>query len=342
MSNKEDKKKFEKIGKEAWARLQKEKVSLIPENYHVWFSYYENKNPEITHAIDMLEKDKVKFSDESMYDLYIEFLDNEQNSTVVKEAGSQVYDTVAGLSSRIDNLNNNNRIRGGRIVEATKSIAKESESTNIKNMVGSVVSDTQKILHDNTVLAQELEKSKTEMLTLQQDLATIKKEAATDGLTGLLNRKAFDLAIEKAVVNVDEEERPFSLLMIDIDHFKKFNDTYGHQVGDQVLKLVANTLKNGVKGGDVVARYGGEEFCIILPKTFKQSALTVAEHLRKNVSSKDLVNRGSGKVLGHIKLSIGLAEYKTGEKIDDLIGRTDKALYSAKENGRDQVVISNG
>ena len=128
--------------------------------------------------------------------------------------------------------------------------------------------------------------------------------------------------------------------MLDIDYFKKFNDTYGHQVGDQVLKLVASTLKTGVKGGDIVARYGGEEFAIILPKTTKENAFTVAEHVRDSVSSKDIINRGTGKVLGQIRLSVGVSEYKPGESIEDLIERADKALYEAKNNGRNQTIIS--
>lgn len=210
----------------------------------------------------------------------------------------------------------------------------------MKEIIDHVVVDTQEILKDNRLLAEELDRSKNAMVAMQQDLENIKKEAATDSLTGLLNRKSFDELLESSAQEAQEIKETFALLMVDIDHFKKFNDTYGHQIGDQVLKLVAATLKNGVKGGDIVARYGGEEFCLILPRTTKEDAAIVAEHLRANVSSKDVINRGTGKVLGQIRLSAGVAEYSIGEKLEDIIEAADKALYDAKNTGRDKVCIS--
>ncbi len=331
---------IKEVGKEAWDKIQTEGLLPIPENFHVLYAYFEGKSPDIEHAIDMLHKGKKPISDETIGNIYKGFIDDKRKGHAVKKAGSQVYDTVLGLSTHIERINTTNQARGERLSKATDKIQEENTSGDLKEILDTVVLDTQEILKDNTLLAQELDKSKNKMMVLQQDLENIKKEAATDSLTGLLNRKSFDESLLKVAETACETKDPFSLLMIDIDHFKNFNDTYGHQVVDQVLKLVAATLKKGVKGGDIVSRYGGEEFTIILPDTPQRAARTVAEHLRKHVSSKDIINRGTGKVLGQIRLSVGVSEYKTKEDLGQLIERADRALYQAKNNGRDQVVVS--
>jgi diguanylate cyclase len=110
----------------------------------------------------------------------------------------------------------------------------------------------------------------------------------TDPLTGLANRRHFDERIERAVAEAAERKEPFSLMMIDVDHFKTFNDSWGHLTGDQVLRLVATLLRQNVKGKDIVARYGGEEFVAILPNTVLRAARTLADHIRREVMSKDL------------------------------------------------------
>ncbi|MCH8835800.1 MAG: GGDEF domain-containing protein, partial [Proteobacteria bacterium] len=115
-------------------------------------------------------------------------------------------------------------------------------------------------------------------------------------------------------------------------------DTYGHQVGDQVLKLLGSTLTACIKGQDTAARYGGEEFAIILPRTSLKDALTVAENIRRAVGTKRVVNRTTGEDLGTITVSIGAGRFEYGEPVSQLISRADEALYMAKHNGRDRVV----
>jgi diguanylate cyclase len=127
-------------------------------------------------------------------------------------------------------------------------------------------------------------------------------------------------------------------LMTDIDHFKNFNDKYGHLTGDQVLRLVALSVKQNVKGQDTVARYGGEEFVVALPNTELRSAFTVADHIRRAVMTKELVKRSSGERLGRITISIGVALFRPDDTAQTLIDRADKCLYAAKRNGRNRVV----
>lgn len=208
-------------------------------------------------------------------------------------------------------------------------------------MMKDLVRDTETMLEHNKRLEQELDRSSTEMIELQNNLETIRKEAYTDGLTGLKNRKAFDEDLDTAIQQSSEdEETEFALLMLDIDHFKEFNDNYGHQVGDQVLRLVAKTLTDGIKGRDTAYRFGGEEFVIILPNTGDKGGTAVAEALRKSIGDKEIVNKHSQEKLGKITISIGVAAHQKDEDDESLIERADAALYTAKRSGRNRVAVA--
>ncbi len=119
----------------------------------------------------------------------------------------------------------------------------------------------------------------------------------------------------RASLDAQEKNEPLSLLMLDIDHFKSFNDKYGHLTGDQVLRLVALSVKQNVKGQDIAARYGGEEFVVALPNTALQSAITVADHIRRAVMTKELMKRSSGERLGRVTISIGVAVLHAGRHL---------------------------
>src|SRR5690606_14455509 len=165
-----------------------------------------------------------------------------------------------------------------------------------------------------------------------------RRESMLDPLTKIANRKSFDEGIEAAIGEADANDAPLCLLIIDIDHFKNFNDTFGHQTGDQVLRLIAMTLKSNIKGRDLAARYGGEEFVAILPHTDLRGAVIVAENIRKAVQAKELLKRSTGEKLGRITASFGVASYTFGDNSNTFIERADRCLYAAKRSGRNRVV----
>jgi diguanylate cyclase len=126
--------------------------------------------------------------------------------------------------------------------------------------------------------------------------------------------------------------------MLDIDHFKSFNDNYGHLTGDQVLRLVGLSLKQTIKGQDITARYGGEEFAVVLPNTALRQALTVADHIRRAVMSRELKKKSTGEILGRVTISVGVSMLQPGDDTDALIERADACLYAAKRAGRNRVI----
>ena len=197
---------------------------------------------------------------------------------------------------------------------------------------------TREMRDTNKALEDRLSLSKSEISNLQQSLEAIRAESLTDPLTGLGNRKYFDRSIETAVQNALANGEPLSLLMFDIDHFKSFNDFYGHLTGDQVLRLVGMSLKQTIKGQDITARYGGEEFAVVLPNTALRQALTVADHIRRAVMAKELKKKSTGEILGRVTISVGVSMLKPGDDTDSLIERADACLYAAKRNGRNRVI----
>jgi diguanylate cyclase len=191
---------------------------------------------------------------------------------------------------------------------------------------------------NNKALEDRLTSSKQEIATLKESLEAIRNESLTDPLTGLGNRKFFDRTLSDTMKKAILDGEPMSLLMMDIDHFKSFNDNYGHLTGDQVLRLVALSLKQNVKGQDIIARYGGEEFAVILPNTALRQAITVADHIRRAVMAKELKKKSTGEILGRVTISIGVALLTAGDDANSLIERADGCLYAAKRNGRNRVI----
>ena len=213
-----------------------------------------------------------------------------------------------------------------------------AEFAEIGNLITSLLNETQTVRAKNQRLEASLETSSIEIKDLRRNLASVRKEALTDPLTDIGNRKYFDLSLIEWMRHAERNSEPLCLLMLDIDHFKKFNDTYGHPLGDQVLKLVAATIGECVKGRDVVARYGGEEFSVILPKTGLDSACTVGDQIRLAVASKEVTKKSTGETLGQITLSVGAAQLRSREEPVEIIIRADEALYAAKQKGRNCVV----
>ncbi|TPW18479.1 MAG: diguanylate cyclase, partial [Halothiobacillaceae bacterium] len=189
-------------------------------------------------------------------------------------------------------------------------------------------------------LYEKLEEKQQEVYVLQKALEEARLEATTDALTGLLNRKAFNALLQQRIATAEKEGDTFSLLMVDIDHFKRINDTHGHLVGDKVIKFVAHTLQQTVGPLADIARFGGEEFVVLFREATVDAVLVLAEKIRNTQEQSQLVAGDSRSAIGRVTLSIGGASYRAGELGDALLRRADESLYEAKKRGRNSVVYS--
>lgn len=328
------------VAGEAMARMQRDGITHDPVNFEVWYTYYSNMHGELKKAIDAMVKAKGKLTNMDCRTLHEQFLSERRKQEAYTRASDQIHATLHDVSSLMTNVKEATTEYSDTLEGVTKKISKVRTPQEMEAVMKSVVSDTNKMMEHNKKLEVQLERSAVAMEELKRDLERVRREAMTDGLTSLSNRKAFDEQITRLSEECSAEGKIYTLLLLDIDHFKSFNDNYGHQVGDQVLRLVARTLTDGIKGRDIAARYGGEEFAIILPETNLDHGIAVAESLRKALANKEVINRSNGELLGRITMSVGVAQFYADEAIHDLIERADAALYTAKHNGRNQVAAA--
>ena len=187
-----------------------------------------------------------------------------------------------------------------------------------------------------TAVAEQIALSLSNLLLRE----TLSQQSVRDPLTGLYNRRYLEETLDRELSRLERSNLPLSLIMIDVDNFKNFNDTFGHEAGDAVLRDLGGLLQRYVRGSDIACRYGGEEFTIILPEADIGIARERAEILRDAVRELHLVH--DGKSLGAITLSLGVASFpEHGHRRENLLHAADAALYEAKKGGRNCVVISN-
>jgi diguanylate cyclase len=335
------KEKSETIAHDAMSWLAKLHLLPFPANFEIAYAYCEGANPELSRAIDgLLAKNGPDAF--QMADLHSLHFGPGQGEDAVAELSTRMAAELNGVLNVLTTAGKDHSSFGKTLSKASVQLAgAKANPEALKYMIDQVVAATKLMESRSKTLEQQLLASSREISELQSRLETVKQESLTDQLTGIANRKAFDTEFMARIARVAESNQPLSLVMCDIDHFKKFNDTFGHQTGDQVLKLVANCLAENVKGRDTAARYGGEEFAIILPDTGLSAAAGVANKIRYNVESKKLVKKSTGDILGTITISMGVAQYVPGESAEVFIQRADACLYAAKRTGRNRVVGEN-
>ncbi|HET7491903.1 MAG TPA: GGDEF domain-containing protein [Bradyrhizobium sp.] len=322
----------------ALGQIRSLRQTAVPRNYEIWYVYATGYNPALNKIINETLARNGKLSESDLEQIYETYLSHIKTTDRIDKVGARVIGEIDDVMRLINDALGVSANYDADLTGASERLLTATNRDQVKTIVGFLVNSTQQMRDSNNALEQRLMLSKAEISSLQQSLEAIRAESLTDPLTGLGNRKYFDRSINLAVQNALASGEPLSLLMFDIDHFKSFNDTYGHLTGDQVLRLVATSLKQTIKGQDITARYGGDEFAVLLPNTALRQALTVADHIRRAVMSKELKKKSTGEMLGRVTISIGVSMLKPGDDTDSLIERADACLYAAKRAGRNRVV----
>ena len=323
------------------AQIRALRQTASPRIYEVWYTYATGYNPQLNHSINELLQKSGHVSEADLESIYEAQFAPARQMQQLDRVGTQVKGEIDQVMAMIE-------AAAGTATHYTESLAGVSQQLGdtkdregLRAIVESLVQTAKDMECSNHALEERLNASKQEINQLQQNLETVRHESLTDPLTTLANRKFFDQAMDKALADAAIKSEPLALMMMDIDHFKKFNDSFGHQTGDQVIRLVSMSIKNNVKGQDIAARYGGEEFAVVLPNTVLRSATTVADHIRRAVMTKQLMKRSTHEQLGRITISIGVATLRAGDTAASLIGRADACLYAAKHAGRNRVIGEN-
>ena len=336
MVGQQDQQRAQAFAESALAAMARHKVPPTPYNFTVWFTHIAGENPELSRTIEILISNGQEFTEQQNNRLHQQFFGTPTEVRDLIEAGTRLDGMIAQVLSHLG-VAGADAARYGDTLSRFDEGLSQSEIKDMQTAVETMLRETRRMVDRNQALETQLETSSAEINHLRQDLDDLRRVSLVDALTGVANRKCFDQRLRETAAEALEHGTPFTLVMIDIDYFKVFNDTHGHQLGDGVLRLVARTLRDGVKGRDLVARYGGEEFAVILLDSALRGALAVAEQLRASVARKRITRKGSGESLGSITLSLGVAAYVPGEPLGKLVSRADQALYLAKRTGRNRV-----
>jgi diguanylate cyclase len=322
----------------ALGQIKSLRQTAIPRNYEIWYVYATGYNSELNKIINETLARNGRLTEADLEQIYETYLSQIKTTDRIDKVGSRVIGEIDDVTKLIGDALGMSESFEESLAGASSKLEAAREPGEVKAVIESLFRSTRQMRDTNQALQDRLNLSKTEISNLQQSLEAIRAESLTDPLTGLGNRKYFDRSIQMEVENALANGEPLSLLMFDIDHFKSFNDSYGHLTGDQVLRLVGMSLKQTIKGQDITARYGGEEFAVVLPNTALRQALTVADHIRRAVMAKELKKKSTGEILGRVTISVGVSMLKPGDDRDSLIERADACLYAAKRNGRNRVV----
>jgi diguanylate cyclase len=337
MAQSEDFRRTIVYGETALGHLRKNEIPAFPRHYELWYTYAAGFNHALNRAVNEILRSTGRISTLQVSELYDKFVSPSRLGERIEEVGGQLSDEIHGLLSMIESSLSTAGTYGKSLDGAATALSGTTDPERLRAVVSLLIDATRESQATNKQLEGSLAESREEILKLQHSLETIRFESLMDDLTSLANRKHFDMSIQRMADESEHSGGKFSLLMTDIDFFKKFNDTWGHQTGDQVLRLVALAVRQNVKGQDVACRYGGEEFAILLPGTNLRQATIVAEHIREAVMSKELIKRSTGENLGRITISIGVASWQAGDSPQEIVARADAALYAAKRGGRNLV-----
>ncbi len=319
--------------KQAVPQMMRHDIPPTPLHFALWYSYCRGQDQELNRRLDKLVKDFDSVPPESASKLFREHIirgeleearaGQQQVIELVDEIEGGVVSSVAGSKAYQQSL-----IAG---LEALR----EPVVDELPNVLNDLQLSTQAMQDQQEKFLYRLQAAQSEIQHLRDQLERAHMAATLDGLTQVFNRSSFNRLLHQAV---ERGHSGLALLMMDIDHFKNFNDQYGHPLGDRVLQLVGQLLRELLPPGGLAARYGGEEFCVILLNCPDiRTAHEFAEQLRHKLQALRVKVRSTDKVLNTITASFGVAMAQAGDTPETLLVRADDALYQAKRNGRNQV-----
>ena len=316
--------------------MGRHQIPVDPVNYSVWYEYVSGRNEELRNTIDGAISQSRDITPEFSRTLYERYIANEHKIIIrkIREELHTVLDTL--LIHMVDSGGRLARF-GTMLQTYSQRLDDDLDAQGVRDVVNDILTETKGVRKSGQVLRKQIVSSAQEIENLRKDLDKLKEEVDTDILTGLKNRRYLSRAFELEADHARRSCSSLSLLMIDIDHFKRINDNYGHIVGDQVLKTSAAMITECVKGRDMVVRFGGEEFIVLLPNTPLRGAIILAEQICSYFKNMNWKCKGTGQVIGQVCVSIGVSQYRPGESLEALIDRADGALHLSKKNGRCRV-----
>lgn len=310
-------------------------AAFTPLNYTVWYEFVTGINPALGQALSKLLDSGSLLDDKTVEKLYTKYI-SEFNSDEHQDRLQLLLGQIAEFTQE---TNNQAHHFGDSLQIYGDTLKQNLDVPKLDALINDIAGDTTKMRGSIQSLQVELESSQQQVEKLRKELQSARGEALSDPLTGVLNRRGFEGVAKQAFNDQSVLDKGVCLLMVDIDHFKKINDTYGHLFGDKIIRAIAETLKSKIRGQDAVARLGGEEFAVLLTETDVMGARVVAESVRQSVERGKIRRIDSQEAVSGITISIGVSAYSNGSSIVDLLDQADKALYISKGEGRNRTTV---
>jgi diguanylate cyclase len=317
--------------------MSKFKIPTDPLNYAVWYEYVSGHNKKLKQAIDDILGQSATVSLEMCEDLYRRFL-APTDSTELEQIRESLRHVLAELVQHILDAGGDTSRYKEILQQYSGRAIQGAGRDKIREIVANLLKETQAMEKTGVALEKNLQVGAQVVEQLRKDLERVREEATSDALTGLANRRAFDLELERAVAHAEEANADLCFLFIDIDYFKRYNDMHGRMVGDEILRFASRNIKQCVRGRDFVCRFDSDEFIVLLPGTGLFGAMAVATNIQTAVSSQSLRRRSTKDHIGAVTLSIGVTNFHKGENTEVFLKRAAQALLRAKSTGRNRIV----
>jgi diguanylate cyclase len=305
-----------------------------PINFELWFTYFNGHHKALNRVLEAAGE----LTPATLRRVYDDHLSPDRFIARMHTVGDGLRGQASSIVGLLEQAAETNSAYHANLVGVTKSLDPLSDPRTVETVIAGLVRSTNAAMQANAQLHVKLKESETKISNLQTNLELVQQECNADPLTTTFNRAAFDRKFAAMTTRAAQTGEPLWLMLIDVDHFKFFNDRYGHLVGDDVLRLTALTLKQSVRDGDLVARLGGDEFAVALVGVDEPTTMALAERIRQAVRDRQIMRRSTSQPLGRMTVCVGVASYVAGQAPDDLIQRADSNLYAAKRGGRDCVI----
>jgi diguanylate cyclase len=323
------------LSERAHLLMQEHEVSFTPVNFALWYNYARNSSPELRQAIDDLIDSGSKFEWEICGNLFLRHI----APTIPDRSDSDLPISLNAVMSHakqfLTEAISANRDQVRKIGEVAERVEQGVDPVLLVQALAEQLSHA--AMHAAR-LEKNLDAASRELDSIRHSLKVAEERARIDVLTGLANRQAVEEFLKTSMRTAFEADDALGLLLLDVDHFKKFNDDFGHGVGDQVLRHLSGILRQQLRQTDLPGRFGGEELIAVLPGATLKTCEMIAERIRLSIAECKITRRSTGEMLPRVTASIGVAQWRSGEAIEQLLDRCDKALYLAKRTGRNRVV----
>ncbi len=321
----------------AMDRLASLGVAPTPENYRLWFSHLAGDHPDLSRAVDDLLKSGGALDEDRFADLYERYFSANGEAQAIVDTGRRLHQLLESLQDQIATVGQDTAHYNVTLGRAQSRVARERDA-NLSGLVQDLLNETLQMQHRALQLQDQLCATSTTCAELRRELRAAQLAGLTDPLTGIANRSHFDKVARAAVARARTARAKLSLLLADVDHLTRFNGRYGPVLGDDVLRLVATSLKRCAGETDLVARYGGGQFAVVMPGRDLGEACGLADRARAEMAAREQQLRRAGTRIARITLSVGVVELAGEEGARSWIERAGDALCEAKRAGRDRVV----